>query len=214
MIYTKQVLVLRLHTPVGGGVLFIHLRYNTVLQALIHVVASLSVACVVLLGTREDFLDRFCPRTRELKHSYFKKLLDCHNILCLQEVHGKDEFLQALQVFAPNFRLFGTFISDDENAGGSAICIHKDLLPDDATVTHIVSCPGRDHIVRIQSEWTKLVIVNVHFELELTVRRLRGRMRIVTPHWPSAETDFGQTDFGHPYLTDFGQKNLTDFGQP
>ena len=25
-----------------------------------------------------------------------------------------------------------------------------------------------------------------------------------------AETDFGQTDFGHPYLTDFGQ---TDFGQ-
>ena len=26
----------------------------------------------------------------------------------------------------------------------------------------------------------------------------------------SAETDFGQTDFGHPYLTDFGQ---TDFGQ-
>ena len=40
----------------------------------------------------------------------------------------------------------------------------------------------------------------------------------------TAETDFGQTDFGHPYLTDFGQsdfgqtdfgqKNLTDFGQP
>ena len=38
-----------------------------------------------------------------------------------------------------------------------------------------------------------------------------------------AETDFGQTDFGHPYFptlaksdfgqTDFGQKNLTDFGQ-
>ena len=40
----------------------------------------------------------------------------------------------------------------------------------------------------------------------------------------TAETDFGQTDFGHPYFptlaksdfgqTDFGQKNLTDFGQP
>ena len=38
-----------------------------------------------------------------------------------------------------------------------------------------------------------------------------------------AETDLGQTDFGHPYFptlaksdfgqTDFGQKNLTDFGQ-
>ena len=41
---------------------------------------------------------------------------------------------------------------------------------------------------------------------------------------PKAETDFDQTDFGHPYLTDFGQsdfgqtdfgqKKLTDFGQP
>ena len=40
----------------------------------------------------------------------------------------------------------------------------------------------------------------------------------------TAETDFGQTDFGHPYFptlaksdfgqTDFGQKNLTDFGHP
>ena len=34
-----------------------------------------------------------------------------------------------------------------------------------------------------------------------------------------AETDFGQTDFSHPYWptlanSDFGQKNLTDFGQP
>ena len=39
-----------------------------------------------------------------------------------------------------------------------------------------------------------------------------------------AETDFGQSDFGHPYWptlansdfgqTDFGQKNLTYFGQP
>ena len=40
----------------------------------------------------------------------------------------------------------------------------------------------------------------------------------------TADADFGQTEFGHPYLTDFGQsdfgqtdfgkKKLTDFGQP
>ena len=60
-------------------------------------------------------------KNRELKHNYFKKLLDCNNILCLQEVHGKDEILQALQVLAPNFRLFGTFFPGNENAGGSAI---------------------------------------------------------------------------------------------
>ena len=42
-------------------------------------------------------------------------------------------------------------------------------------------------------------------------------------HERLADADFGQTDFGHPYLTDFGksdkgqtdfgQTNLTDFGQ-
>ena len=57
-----------------------------------------------------------------------------------------DEFLQAVQVLAPRFRLYGTFIPGNANAGGSAICIHKDLLLDDAVVTHVVSCQGRDHI--------------------------------------------------------------------
>ena len=77
------------------------------------------------------------------------------------------------------------FFPGNENAGGLAICINKDLLPDDATVTHTVTCPGRDHIVSIQSERTKLVIDNVHFEPELTVRRLRERPHHIVPHWPS-----------------------------
>ena len=29
------------------------------------------------------------------------------------------------------------------------------------------------------------MIVNVHFEPELTLRRLRERLRLITPHWPS-----------------------------
>ena len=128
----------------------------------------------------------FSPqRNRERKHDYFRKLLVSNNILCLQEVHEKDEFLQALHVLAPRFLFFGTFIPGNENTGGSAICIHKDLLPDEATVTHIVTCLGRVHIVSIQSERTKLVIVNVHFEPERTVRRLRERLRLIVPHWPS-----------------------------
>ena len=108
-----------------------------------------------------------------------------NNILCLQEVHGKDEFLQALQVLAPRFLFFGTFIPGNESAGGSSICIHKDLLADDATVTNIATCPGRDHIVSIQSERTKLVLVNVHFEPEVTVTRLRERLRMIVQQWPS-----------------------------
>ena len=107
-------------------------------------------------------------QTREFKLKYLKKLFDT-NILCLQEVHGKYEYLQAIQVLAPRFRFFGTFIFDNENAGGSALCIHRDLLPEEALVTQLITCHGRDHLVNIQSERHSLVIVNVHFEPERTL---------------------------------------------
>ena len=71
------------------------------------------------------------------------------NVICLQEVHGKDEFLQAIQVLAPRLKFFGTFIPGNENAGGSAICIHKDLLPEDAIVTSLgkVRAALREHFL-------------------------------------------------------------------
>ena len=160
--------------------LFIHLRCSMVLQVV------MQSGCFPVGGVRCTAWNTrgligsvfSSQRNRERKH---KKLLECNNILCLQEVHGKDEFLQALQVLAPRFQLFGTIIPSNENAGGTAICIHKDLLPDDATVTHFVTCPGRGHTVSMQSDWTKLVIVSVHFEPELTVRRLRERLCLITP---------------------------------
>ena len=68
--------------------------------------------------------------------------------------------------------------------GGSAICIHKDILPEDAVVTHVITCQGRDHVVNVQSGRRNLVVVNVHFELELTLGRLRERLRLIAPHWP------------------------------
>ena len=47
--------------------------------------------------------------SRELKLNYFKRLIENNNVvICLQEVYGKDEFLQATQVWAPRFSLFGT----------------------------------------------------------------------------------------------------------
>ena len=121
-------------------------------------------------------------RKRVFKLKYLKKLLDNNNIICLQEVHGKDEFLQAIQVLAPRFRLFGTFLLDNENAGGSAICIHRDLLPEEAIVTHVVTSQSRDHLVNIRTGRHSLVIVNLHFEPELTLRQLRGRLYIIRPH--------------------------------
>ena len=83
-------------------------------------------------------------------------------------------------MWAPRFKLFGTFIPGNKNAGRSAICIHKDLLPEDAFVTHVITCQGRDHIVNVQFGQKNLVIVDVHLELELTLRRLRERLRLIT----------------------------------
>ena len=92
----------------------------------------------LLLGTLEVLLD--------LEQ---KRLIE-NNIICLQEVRGKDEVLLAIQVLAPRFRLYGTVIRNNANAGGSVRCIHKDFLPDYAVVTHVVTCQGRDHIVNVR----------------------------------------------------------------
>ena len=51
-------------------------------------------------------------------------------------------------------------------------------------VTHVVSCQGRDHIVSKRSGDRNLVVVNVHFEPDLTLRNLHERLRLITPHWP------------------------------
>ena len=101
------------------------------------------------------------------------------------DVHGKDEFLQAVQVLAPRFKFFDTFIPDNENARGSSTCIHKDLLREDSIETHMITHEGRDHIVNMTSGRKRLVIVNVHYEPELILRRSRGKLRFIAPHWPS-----------------------------
>ena len=88
-------------------------------------------------------------KNREFKLKYLKKLFATKNILCLQEVHGKDEYLQTIQVLAPRFCFFFwyLFFTENENVGGSAICIHRDILPEEATVTHLITCQG---LVNIQ----------------------------------------------------------------
>ena len=73
----------------------------------------------------------------------------------------------------------------NENAGGSATCIHKDLLREDALVTHMITYEGRDHFVNMKSGRKRLVIVNVHYEPDFALRRLREKFRSIAPHWPS-----------------------------
>ena len=108
----NEVLFPLLNILAGDRVFFTHNRrsYN-VLQGGMDVAPSFLKACDVLHGTAGASLDLFFTRrrNREFKLKYLKRLFDANNILCLQEVHGTDEFLQAIQVLAPRFRLFGIF---------------------------------------------------------------------------------------------------------
>ena len=133
--------------------LFNRLKYNEVVWIGTRVPIFLKAVFDLSFGIREGLLGlrslhNFAGKgnitisfdlPRTTTSSVFKKFM------------GKDEFLQATQVLAPRFRLFGTFIPNNANAGGSAMCIHKDLLLDEAMVTHVVTCQGRDHIVSVRS---------------------------------------------------------------
>ena len=45
--------------------------------------------------------------------------------------------------------------------------------------------------MNIRSGRHNLVIVNVHFEPELILRQLRGRLRLIHPHWPAYPSGVG-----------------------
>ena len=47
--------------------------------------------------------------------------------------------------------MFGTFVLDNVNAGGSAVFVHDNLLPDLAVGTHEITYRRRGHIVTIRS---------------------------------------------------------------
>ena len=130
-------------------------------------------------------------RSREQKHIYLRRPARNNDIICLQETHGKDEFLQAVQISHTQFRLFGTFTLNNVNADGSAILIHKNTLPDGATVTHVTTCQGRDHSLTKRSGESVLVVVNVHFEPDLVLGDLRARLRHISLHWPRFPETFG-----------------------
>ena len=115
-------------------------------------------------------------KNKEFKLKYLKMVCGNNNILCVQEVHGRDEYLQAIQVLAPRFRFLVLSFLETKTQED------EDLLSEEAIVTHLITCQGRDHIVNTQSGRQSPVIVNVHFEPELTLRRLRERLRLITPH--------------------------------
>ena len=155
-------------------------------------VASFPRVCVVFLGTPGALLDLFSPNKRtESSNSNIAK-----DSLTPTTFYVSMRCMERLSIFRL-FRcwlrdlVFWYFFPENENAGGSAICIHKDLVPEEAIVTHWVTCDGRYHFVNIRSERHSLVFVNVHFEPELTLRQLRGRLGLLHPHWPAYPNGVG-----------------------
>ena len=76
-------------------------------------------------------------------------------------------------------------------------------------MTHLITCQSRDHLVDIQSGRDNLDIVNVHFEPELTLRQLRGRFRLIHPHWPAFPNGVGMGDISDPEEGQFNVWNQT-----
>ena len=104
-------LFLLLNVLAGDKVLLQYNRsYYNVLQGGMDVGLSFLDAYDVLLGTPGALLDLFSPDkgTGNLNLLTSKSIWTI-KIICLQEGHGKDEFLQAIQVLAPQFRFFDIF---------------------------------------------------------------------------------------------------------
>ena len=123
--------------------LFNHLNYYSVLQVGMHVAISLMEVCGVLLGTPRGLVGSVFAKqkNREFKLKYLKKLFDNTTSFrrCMEGTSISRLFRCWLQDFVS-----GTFILGNENAAGSAICIHKDTLPEEAIETHLITCQGRD----------------------------------------------------------------------
>ena len=97
---------------------------------------------------------------------------------------GKDEFLQAIQVLALRFRLYGTFLPCNANAGGSAICIPLDPLSDDEPELTLSSV--RERLCLITPHWPQY----------------SKAIRIIMEDFNICEPEKGRFNFGNQTFTD------------
>ena len=170
------------HIYVGGGMLFNHLKYSMVLQVEIHVATSLTEVCDVLLGTLGVSLDRFFPHWKT-----FSSNSNISGSSLTTTTYVPRRYTERMSFS----RLFRCWLRD---LGFLVLSFLETRMQEDrpfpttgtfAWWFYCDTCQGRDHLVRVQSGRQSPVIVNVHFEPELSLRRLRERLRLITPHWPS-----------------------------
>ena len=118
-------------TPAGDRVPFIHnLRYYNVQQGGMDVAFLFRRFSMYYMA--HQWPDRICflqTKEQRIQTQISQKSLGQHFLS--PGMHGKDEFFQAIQVLAPRFRLFGTFLLDNENVGPAftgTFCLKKLLF--------------------------------------------------------------------------------------
>ena len=128
-----EALLFVLHICVGDAMLFIHLRCSGTFWPETRVLIFQMEASDAFLGIREGSSALLLLHNAPGNGSIFTSLrVRSNDIICLQETLREDEFLQAVQVLFLQFRLFGTFTPINVYAGGSAVFIRENLVPDSA----------------------------------------------------------------------------------
>ena len=113
--------------------------------------------------------------SREQKHDYFRRLI------------RKTPTSSAFKKYMGRMSFSRPFMYWPRDSGFMVRLYQATKMQDVqpyAVVTHVVTCQGRDHVVNIRSGCQSLVVVNVHFEPDLTLRSSRERLRLITPLWP------------------------------
>ena len=149
---------------------------------------SLPEVCGVLLGTPGVSLGQFFPsrRTENSNSNISRSYLTTTKFYVSRRYMEETSISRLSGCWLRGFVFFlvisflETKMQEDRPSAVTRILYLKRQL-----WTHLITCQGRDHIVNIQSGRQSLVIVNVHFEPELTLRQLRDRLHLINPHWPS-----------------------------
>ena len=130
------------------------------------------------------------------KYASLRRLLQKHDITCLQETHGQADLTDAIRHNFPD-HTFITNFGPDEVTGGTAIAIRSTFLHYFTHYTHHIMAEGRIHVVTLHHPVYALTVANIHLapswllhETKAHLRRLRTYLDTLTYHHKIITGDF------------------------
>ena len=138
------------------------MEFLTVLQDGMDVAPSFPKAFDVLLGTPKGLLDLSSPdKGIENSNSNIPKDTLTPTLYVSKRCMTRTSFFRLFRCWLRDFVYLVLFFLTMKMRQDRLICIHKDLLPEGAIVTHVVTRRGRDHLVNVRSGRHTLVMVIV-----------------------------------------------------